>query len=1022
MVGTYQPAGYCSNAVGLNLETSWFQVGENGTLKGTVKDGSNNETLPGATVSVEGTGKGTATDVNGGFTIPDLKPGVYTIIVSFVGFEQKMIKDVQITAGSITTINVNLETTTQFMEEIEIVGDPIFGSERVINTTDEEMVNKIKSSSLNITGISTSQILKSVDTDASQVIRRAPSVSVVDNFVNIRGLFERYNFTFINGMQAPSSKPDGKAFSFDMIPSGIIDNILIYRSPAPELPADFAGGVVDIGTKQSLTVKQIQIGISGHFRENATFNDQYTYNSGSKTDRWGFDDGSRSLPSNFPVDNFPSASGNSASPRDLQKNAIAARALPGGWNVRQRNVDPDYRASLFYYDSWRIGENGRLSNATSVNYSSTSAFREQSFLINEALESYTDTLSEKNSRLGAFQSLKYKINDKHSLMVSGFFNQIGEDRVTIRDGFNDQNEGNFEDGLRLAIGSTPYMRQVDYFYRSRTIASGFLKGEHNFGGEENGHSISWLGGYTYSKEDRPERLFRYFTDSSRTKFVPLLDGFGGFSQGSVGVQYFLDVEEDTYTGRLDYQKKWENGFFVKAGYFYDLKDRKYFSRLYSYGLPSVDPLLPGRPELNLPLEFVADSLFNNWVRPDGRGLILLNNLESFNVRFDAQSTLHAGYIGLNIPLFARKLNIYGGLRYEWFNQTVARVGPDAELLTDKEREFQSPNQTTEFYLPSVNITYNIKKSLKLRSSYGVTLNRPHLRELAPNGDFDFTQGISKVGFPFLKTSRIQNADLRLEWYGGKGEIAAVGLFYKFFKNPIEFLTRDQPELESGRLPSLFFATNTKSATNYGVELELRKNLAFIDEKLKNISFVLNGSFLRSRVEYPDSLQQAFFQRSDVAPEGEIVIRRILTGTGVERALTGTSPYMINAGVYYDDEKTKTSYSAQYNVFGPRIIIPPVIVVIPTGGQDQQFREIFSPGLYEAPRHALDITVRQKIFSFLGLKLGVQNVLGQSVRIFMDRNQDEKFTEESNNAANTNDVLRVKYNPGRYYTVGLSFIF
>jgi hypothetical protein len=160
----------------------------------------------------------------------------------------------------------------------------------------------------------------------------------------------------------------------------------------------------------------------------------------------------------------------------------------------------------------------------------------------------------------------------------------------------------------------------------------------------------------------------------------------------------------------------------------------------------------------------------------------------------------------------------------------------------------------------------------------------------------------------------------------------------------------------------------------------------------------------------------------VNPEGELTILSLLTGKEVERALTGNSPYMINAGIYYDSEKTKTSYGIQYNIFGPRIIIPPVIVAIPTGVGDET-REIFAPGLYQNPRHALDITIRQKIFSFLGLKLGVQNVLNQPVEIFMDRDQDEKFTKgNKNNPSTTDDVIRTGFEPGRYWTFGLSFIF
>lgn len=410
------------------------------------------------------------------------------------------------------------ESQTQ-LDEIVVVGDPVFGSSRLIHTDEMAIIDKIKDSELNITGISTQQIIRSVDNNAADLVKRAASVSVIDDFVTIRGLYERYNFTFINGMQAPSSKPDGRAFSFDLIPSGMIDNILIYRSPAPELPADFAGGVVDITTRQSLPEKQLELSASIHHRQGTTFENQHYTESGSNTDKFGFDDGSRGIPFGFPIDDLALIKPNRATLRERQLNGIAAQSLLQPYTVQVKDAKPDYRFGLNYYDSWRIGE-VRLSSATSLNYTATTATRAQTYtnwikVENFSIvpsEIYHDTITTTNFRIGGFQSINVRMNSNHSILLNAFVNQDGSDRLTVRSGYGEKTGDDSKDNWL-----TEYPHQVNYRYNSRTIVSGFLRGTHKLPTLKS--ELTWLGGYTYSYDNLPgERNLRYFSDSARTTY------------------------------------------------------------------------------------------------------------------------------------------------------------------------------------------------------------------------------------------------------------------------------------------------------------------------------------------------------------------------------------------------------------------------------------------------------------------------------------------------------------------------
>lgn len=163
--------------------------------------------------------------------------------------------------------------------------------------TEVALMNTLKSGSLIVSGITAQQISKSQDKDAAEVVRRVPGITITDGrFVVVRGLEERYNSVMLNNATAPSFEADKRAFSFDAIPSGLIDNILIYKSPAPELPADFAGAAIKIQTKNVADENSFSFSYGAKYNEGVTFNRDVLTSEGSRTDWLGWDDGSRALP------------------------------------------------------------------------------------------------------------------------------------------------------------------------------------------------------------------------------------------------------------------------------------------------------------------------------------------------------------------------------------------------------------------------------------------------------------------------------------------------------------------------------------------------------------------------------------------------------------------------------------------------------------------------------------------------------------------------------------------------------
>jgi len=112
------------------------------------------------------------------------------------------------------------------------------------------VLNTIRNSSVISDGLSVEFIKKTPDRSVGDALKRVNGVTIQnDKFVLVRGLADRYNSAMLNKTILPSTEPDRRAFSFDIIPSGLIDNIIVAKSATANLPGDFAGGIVQVTTK-----------------------------------------------------------------------------------------------------------------------------------------------------------------------------------------------------------------------------------------------------------------------------------------------------------------------------------------------------------------------------------------------------------------------------------------------------------------------------------------------------------------------------------------------------------------------------------------------------------------------------------------------------------------------------------------------------------------------------------------------------------------------------------------------------
>ena len=261
-----------------------------GTIRGTVADGVNGDLLIGANVLIQGTTKGAMADLDGNYALEGLSAGTYTIAASFISYNKLVEENIVVKDGEVTIVNFNLMPATFIIEQeavIEVKQD---------RSKDIFMENAKKKDPAMIDYISSQQIKKSGDSDASSALKRVTGVSTVGNYVFVRGLSDRYIKTTLNGAEIPSLDPKRNSVQMDLFPTALIDNLVVVKTLNSNLPADYSGAFINIITKDFPDKFTFNYSGSLGYNTNATFNNNFLTSAGSDTAWMGWDNGFRDVP------------------------------------------------------------------------------------------------------------------------------------------------------------------------------------------------------------------------------------------------------------------------------------------------------------------------------------------------------------------------------------------------------------------------------------------------------------------------------------------------------------------------------------------------------------------------------------------------------------------------------------------------------------------------------------------------------------------------------------------------------
>jgi outer membrane receptor protein involved in Fe transport len=778
-----------------------------GKISGTVSDGKTGETLIGVTVKVVGTSFGASTDVEGRFLIAGLPTGKYTIEVSYVGYTSKRISDVEIIESAVTPLDVILEeSSANNLKEIVITSR---ASQESVNTLYANQKASLSISS----GISAELIRRSPDKNTSEVLKRVSGASIQDNkFIIVRGLSDRYNSAMLNNAVLPNTEVDKKAFSFDILPSNLIDNIVVNKTASADIPGDFSGGVVQVTTKDFPDAKFLNFSLGTAYNMQSTFKDFLKSPTGGK-ELLGVYSKDRDIPSNFPSRanylNLP-----------LADRVALSRQFPNNWGYGgiKSMLGPIFQAN--YGTSKRFKNNSQFGTVLSLSYRYDERLRksDQKAYTGDALgDQFSDEVFNYNTNIGGLANFAYSWGS-NKIALKNIYNRVLENQFTSRTGIDDS--------------QTRFLRTADYLLQ-RSLISNQLSGSHQLSAESK-IRLNW--NLNFANTDRKEPGFKRMEYQQE-------NGQGGYTRASIPSSGQADprlagnfsskLNENLYGGALDLilPVKWfKDSNKIKLGYFGQYRKRDFAARVIGFTRNGdFDNSLLTLPQSQI---FAAQNIRENGY--------VLNEITNGADQYDANSFLNAGYLMFDGYL-TEKLRLGIGARLESYKQQ----------LNSSDNTFAPLRVDTTYMnvLPSANLIYNLTEKASLRVSASQTVGRPEFREIAPFSFYDFNKNVSVVGNPNLKQSTTSNFDLGYAIYPSSGQVFSISAFYKYFELPIE------QSLQLGTSGRTFGYVNSKSATLYGLEMEFRRSLQFIADQLTNFTFSTNASYMKSEVTVPVSVNK-----------------------------------------------------------------------------------------------------------------------------------------------------------------------
>lgn len=804
------------------------------TVSGAVLNGLNGQPIRGATVQVENAEASSRSDVDGIFRM-SLAAGSYSLIVAKPGFETVKVTDVELAEGASGTVSVVLMPAQDApaappSSEAEpgareggsfsggsskdspgILSETITVTESAAASSESALLTERKRAANISDGIGKEEIGKITGSDAAGVLKRVTGVSLQDDkYAYVRGLGDRYSQTTLNGSKLPSTEFERKVVPLDLFPADLLEKITVSKSYTVDKPGDFAAGLVELVTREFPPRQVLSIGLGVGTDSETTGDPTFEYAGGLSFSG----SGGQALPGTIPSASLVPLSPILGTGFTREELEVFAEELIGAWSTDTGDDAPNDRSFDLAYGN-TFGRLGLLLSATYENDFSTRTDEVQNFYVLglqdelRKTSNFTFDRSEEKVRQALNANLSYRAGDNHQLQLRSLQTTLST------------SEGRVQEGFLTDI--TADIRDFRGRYQEQEIFNTQLSGNHFLANAGQGAVLDWRVAYSDAATDENLRETLYEETFPGSEEFVLTDN------AQSGFLYFNDLEDEL----VDAAGNWESFLnlnsvsgSLKGGLAWTDNERDFLGRRLR---------MRHRSTRGLDLTLLPEDLFTEeLIGPNFE----IREVTRPTDTYSGNHEIAAGY--LQADLAWDRWRLIGGVRFE---------DSDMEVVTLDRFSAGAPPIVSEVLdsdvLPSVSLVYQLRPSTNLRFSASQTVNRPELRELAP---FQFTHiagGFTATGNPDLESAEIRSYDARWEWFPAGGEVVAVSLFYKDFDNPIEAI-----QLSGAQLVET--VANVDSAENRGFELELRRSLGSVTERLKSFTVIVNYAFVESEVSIDPS--------------------------------------------------------------------------------------------------------------------------------------------------------------------------
>lgn len=744
--------------------------------------------------------------------------------------------------------------------------------------------------------------------DAQAAVAKISGISKQEGVKNVfvRGLGDRYNFTTLNRFPLPSEDPEYKNIALDFFSTDIIQSIDVNKAFYSNTPADVAGADINITSKELTGDGKINVSLSGGFNTKTLSSDFMRLDG---VDMFGFAD--KTQPGgNLDTYNFR----NSLDPSKQNLQINQSYTISGG----KKFLLGENRNPLKLY----------LVAGHNKNYTHYEEEVRNSITTGELSQDMDGDISQVETSQIAMANLEYTHNKKHSLAYNFMMVHATKESVGDYLGMDaDYQSSDTYEGFMRRQQTNDNLLFVNQLISKWTL----------------GRNIGLNAGLSYNtiNGNEPDRRINNLvkTDSG---YVPM-KGTG------IQQRYFSELDEKDLNARASLVYKLNDGFGnnsnVQIGYMGRFVDDDFEAVEYDMSV------------VRQTVFDINNISFDDYYNQDNYagGMFQLDrNIDKYGVR----KNIHSAYAEATYQ-FTPKFIANLGLKYDdvdmKVNYNVNRGGSRGEQEIDK-----------SYFLPSLNLRYNINDKHALRLAASKTYTLPQAKEISP---FRYVSvSFNSQGNPNLKPSDNYNIDLKWDWYISPSEIFSITGFYKYIKNPISRI-----EIASAG-GFLSYENISDHATAAGVEMEMKKHIfsrSLENNGMSRLTLGVNGAYTYTCAKVPLATD----------PSGS--------------QLEGAAPWIVNADLTYLFRKGGNSFTGAlvFNYFSDRIY------TIGTEG----YQDIMENGI-----PTLDFVASAQIGKHFTINLKARNLLDAA----------HQLTRKGN--ATNSEVVLSKYKKGTDFSIGLSY--